>query len=123
MQKATLLSSQARRRPSGALSPQEERKLLAQRDAWLKRIDPSHLFFPLFDLMPGVSFFAKNRQGELMLMSRHNRDVYTREFVDDLGSTTEKEQAASRTRNFFNALIPPDSYNVGRFEVERHSHR
>jgi len=81
--------------------------------------------------------------------------IYTRDFIDDLGATTEKDllaysasvvpetgdqtasgrgnslatpetfnyrisgQAATRTRNFFDALVPPDTYNVGRFEESR----
>jgi len=81
--------------------------------------------------------------------------VFTRDFIDDLGATSEKDilaysasvvpetgdqtangrgnslatpetfnyrirgQAATRTRNFFEALIPPDTYNVGRFEESR----
>lgn len=71
-----MLSSLAKRRPSQPFTPRHSSELLAKRDAWLAQIDPSHLFFPLFDLMAGVSFFAKNRHGELMVMSRSNRQVY-----------------------------------------------
>lgn len=81
--------------------------------------------------------------------------VYTRDFIDDLAATSEKDimaysasavpelgdqnargksdafvkpeafnyrirgQAATRTRNYFDALVPPDSYNIGRFEEAR----
>jgi AraC-like DNA-binding protein len=42
-----------------------------QRDDWLRSVDPAFLFHRLFDLIPGVSFFAKNRKGELMFASRN----------------------------------------------------
>jgi AraC-like DNA-binding protein len=48
---------------------------LAKRDAWLHEIDPAHLFHRLFEVIPGVYFFAKNRCGELMFLSRNNRDL------------------------------------------------
>jgi AraC-like DNA-binding protein len=75
MPNATLSSPLARLTP-GELTAAERKARVAERDAWVAQIDPSHLFHPLFDLLSGVSFFAKNRRGELMLMSRSNRDVY-----------------------------------------------
>jgi AraC-like DNA-binding protein len=48
----------------------------AQRDAWLREVDPVSLFHPLFDHIPGVFFFAKNRVGEMMFLSRGNREIY-----------------------------------------------
>jgi AraC-like DNA-binding protein len=50
--------------------------MLAKREAWLREIDPLHLFHRLFDLIPGVYFFAKNRAGELMLTSQASRRLY-----------------------------------------------
>src|SRR5687768_5814947 len=81
MPKATTPRSLARPHQPGPLTAAERKARLARRDAWLAQINPAHLFFPLFDLLTGVSFFAKNRQGELMLMSRSNRSVY--HAVDD----------------------------------------
>ncbi len=49
--------------------------LLKKRDAWLGDIDPAHLFHRLFDVIPGVYFFAKNRRGELMFLSQNNREI------------------------------------------------
>ncbi len=57
------------------LAASNQKTLLARRDAWLREIDPAHLFHRLFDVMPGVYFFAKNRQGELMFLSRSNREI------------------------------------------------
>ncbi|HEX9048274.1 MAG TPA: AraC family transcriptional regulator, partial [Verrucomicrobiae bacterium] len=56
------------------MSASKKQELLAARDAWLQQIDPSSLFHRLFDLIPGVYFFAKNRRGELMFLSRATRD-------------------------------------------------
>lgn len=58
------------------MTARQRRTRLSQRDVWLTQIDPAHLFYPLFDLLSGVSFFAKDRAGKLMLMSRSNRAVY-----------------------------------------------
>jgi AraC-like DNA-binding protein len=49
--------------------------LLAKRDAWLREIDPTDLF-RLFDTMPGVQFFAKNRHGEVMFWCDAVRKAY-----------------------------------------------
>jgi len=43
--------------------------LLRKRAAWLRQINPAQLF-SLFDLMPGVHFFAKNQRGETMYLCR-----------------------------------------------------
>src|SRR5215207_9964907 len=76
MPNATLFAPLTRRQPSAPLTAAQRQARLARRNEWLAQIDPAHLFYPLFDLLSGVSFFAKNRQGELMLMSRSNRAVY-----------------------------------------------
>ena len=47
---------------------------VAKRDAWLREIDPGCQFHLLFDLIPGVYFFAKDRQGEFMFLGRNNRE-------------------------------------------------
>lgn len=58
------------------LTPAQRKALLAKRNKWLGQIDPSDLFYPLLDLLPGVYFFAKNLQGELMLSGARHREVY-----------------------------------------------
>ncbi len=63
-------------RPPRQLTPSLRKALLAKRDAWLQQIDPASLFHPLFDLLPDVYFFAKNRRGELMFLSRKSLELY-----------------------------------------------
>jgi AraC-like DNA-binding protein len=58
------------------LTPAQREALLARRNQWLGQIEPSCLFYPLFDLLPGVYFFAKNRQGELMLSAARSLKLY-----------------------------------------------
>jgi AraC-like DNA-binding protein len=54
------------------VTPRLRESLLAKRDAWLREIDPAHLFHRLFEVIPGAHFFAKNRKGELMFASRNS---------------------------------------------------
>jgi hypothetical protein len=58
------------------LTSAQREALLARRNEWLNQIEPSSLFYPLLDLVPGVYFFAKNRQGELMLSGARNLKMY-----------------------------------------------
>jgi AraC-like DNA-binding protein len=58
------------------LDERKRKALVAKRDSWLREIDPSCLFHSLFDLIPGVYFFAKNRQGELMFTCKASRSLY-----------------------------------------------
>jgi len=74
-------SPKSPRRTALRTIPIARKALLAKRDAWLREIDPDHLFHRLFDAIPGVYFFAKNRRGELMLLSRGNREI--RHIQDD----------------------------------------
>jgi AraC-like DNA-binding protein len=57
-------------------SPAQRKKVLAQREAWLRQIDPASLFHRLFDALPGLQFFAKNRRGELMFVNRENFEKF-----------------------------------------------
>jgi AraC-like DNA-binding protein len=58
-------------------SPAKQKALQAKRDAWVRQIDPAHLFHRLFDLIPNIYFFAKNRQGELMFSNQATqRDIH-----------------------------------------------
>jgi transcriptional regulator GlxA family with amidase domain len=58
------------------LTKVRRRKILAERDAWLRQADPSCSFHRLFDVIPGLQFFAKNRQGKMMFVSQGNRDKF-----------------------------------------------
>jgi AraC-like DNA-binding protein len=57
-------------------SPARRREILAQREAWLRQIAPASLFHRLFDVMPGLQFFAKNRRGEMMFVNRANFEKF-----------------------------------------------
>jgi AraC-like DNA-binding protein len=81
MQKTTPSGSAARKRGSTTQQRRKRTARLKKRDTWLQAIDPDHLFHRLFDALPGVYFFAKNRQGEFMFLSRSNRDRCR--FADD----------------------------------------
>lgn len=64
-------------RPQSKASPlaaslERTAQRLAKRNAWLQEIDPASLLHGLFDLIPSAYFFVKNRQGELMFLSRNN---------------------------------------------------
>jgi AraC-like DNA-binding protein len=61
---------------------------LAQREAWLRQIAPASLFHALFDHLPGLHFFAKNRRGETMFSSESVRKLYgLRDEADVIGLT------------------------------------
>jgi hypothetical protein len=66
MRKATSAGHEKASGSKRQVAPKLRKQLLAKRDAWLGEIDPAHLFHRLFDVIPGVHFFAKNRKGELM---------------------------------------------------------
>jgi AraC-like DNA-binding protein len=53
-----------------------EKRLLAQREAWVHQIAPTNLFHNLFDLIPGTYFFAKNRRGQIMFTCAASRRLY-----------------------------------------------
>ena len=58
------------------IRPARREKSLAERDEWLRQIDPAGSFHRLFDAIPGVQFFAKNRRGQMMLVNRGIRDKF-----------------------------------------------
>lgn len=58
------------------LTSARRKTLQAKRDTWLSDIDPACLFHRLFDVIPGIFFFAKNRQGEIMFLNQSNLDLY-----------------------------------------------
>jgi AraC-like DNA-binding protein len=75
MQKPTIFAPrQTKQRPCHTAA--QLAVLRRQRDAWLKQVAPGSLFHPLFDLIPNVYFFAKNRRGQTMFSSRNVLDLY-----------------------------------------------
>jgi len=62
--------------PLPPVVPARRREILAERDAWLRQIDPACLFHRLFDAIPGLQFFAKDQRGKLMFMNRANLHKY-----------------------------------------------
>lgn len=67
MRNATSLRPQAQRKQR---SPAAVKTLERERAEWLARIKPESLFQRLFDYLPGVYFFAKDRRGRTMFVSR-----------------------------------------------------
>ncbi|HRX54032.1 MAG TPA: helix-turn-helix domain-containing protein [Verrucomicrobiales bacterium] len=65
MRNATPLKPRERpRRPDSEID-----RLRGERTRWMATLEPTLLFHKLFDHIPGVYFFAKNRQGRLMFAS------------------------------------------------------
>jgi AraC-like DNA-binding protein len=65
MRNATMLKP--RERPERTTA--EMRRWKKVREGWVGELEPTGLFHRLFDHVPGVSFFAKNREGHLMFAS------------------------------------------------------
>jgi len=66
----------------------EIRRWQGLREGWVASIDPSSHFHRLFDHIPGLHFFAKNREGHLMFASRGLRERYAmRDEAEILGMT------------------------------------
>lgn len=76
MQKATSVTPVTWVRPPAKVTSAQRKARRQKREDWLKQIDPAQHFHRLFDLIPGVRFFAKNRAGELMYLSASHREVY-----------------------------------------------
>ena len=74
--------------PAQSPSEMTARRLLAERDAWVREIEPSVHFHQVIDLLPGVYFFAKNRRGEAMFVSRSILERYgMTDEIEMLGKT------------------------------------
>ena len=84
--------------PAKPLPPKRQKRALKKRQAWLRAIDPNHLFHKLFDFLPGLHFFAKNSEGEAMFSSRGILDLYgfreEKEIVDLTDFDLAPEQMA-----------------------------
>lgn len=66
----------------------EVRRWVKRREAWVASIDPASHFHRLFDRIPGLHFFAKDRDGHLMFASRGLRERYSmRDESEILGRT------------------------------------
>ncbi|MBB5036721.1 AraC family transcriptional regulator [Prosthecobacter dejongeii] len=73
MRNATLLKPRTlHQRPQGVV-----RRWQQERDRWVATLAPTSLFHRLFDHIPGVYFFAKNREGHLMFASEGLRLRYS----------------------------------------------
>lgn len=59
------------------------------RDRWVATLAPSALFHPLFDHIPGVHFFAKNRDGHLMFASEGLRLRYSMQDESEILGMTD----------------------------------
>jgi AraC-like DNA-binding protein len=75
------------------LPPKARRMALRKRRAWLRGIDPNALFHKLFDLLPGLHFFAKNAEGETMFSSRGILDLYGFGDEDEIVGLTDFDLA------------------------------
>ncbi|MFT5471111.1 MAG: AraC-like DNA-binding protein [Verrucomicrobiales bacterium] len=60
-----------RRRPRNVVAALEK-----ERAAWVQELAATSLFYKLFDHLPGVFFFAKDRQGRSMFVSRSILELY-----------------------------------------------
>ena len=76
MRKTTPLTPKTTQDAVPSRAGSELADLLRLRKSWLAEIDPQSLFHKLFDLLPGVYFFAKNRRGEVMFVSRSVLELY-----------------------------------------------
>jgi AraC-like DNA-binding protein len=69
-------------------SAPEIRRWQRRRDSWIASIAPSCHFHRIFDHLPGLHFFAKDREGHLMFASRGLRERYSmRDESEILGLT------------------------------------
>lgn len=63
-------------------------RLRAEREAWVAKLEPTALFYRLFDYLPGIHFFAKDARGRLMFASRGLLERYhMRSELEILGQT------------------------------------
>jgi AraC-like DNA-binding protein/PAS domain-containing protein len=72
----TILMPNATQLPAAARSIADVRRQLALREEWLRDIAATSQFHCIFDNLPGLHFFAKDRQGRLMFLSRSIRERY-----------------------------------------------
>lgn len=104
MTNATPYSPKTRLHPLRRRRAVERRRWLSRRESWLRDIAPTSSFHALFDNLPGLHFFAKNRRGQLMFLSRGIRERYGLREEDEVVGLTDFDlnpdgMAASYTRD------------------------
>lgn len=85
MRNATLLKP----RPLQRRSLTVIKRWQQERQRWLGTLAPTSLFHQLFDHIPGVYFFAKNREGHLMFASEGLRARYSMQDESDILGMTD----------------------------------
>ncbi|MSU50653.1 MAG: TonB-dependent receptor [Opitutus sp.] len=92
----------------------------------------------LKDVASAVGVYSRDLIDDLAAVSEKDLMAYSASAVPEIGDQTAsgkpglvsisppesfgfriRGQAATRTRNYFDALVPPDSYNIARFEEAR----
>lgn len=76
-------------RPRAPRAAAEIRRWQAQRRRWLEAVGPDAGLHRLFDHIPGVHFFAKNRDGHLMFASEGLRRRYAMQHEDEILGMTD----------------------------------
>ncbi len=76
MKKNAALIPMTWRQPLQRMTPEQRLALWERREGWLREIDPDSLFHRLFDLLPGVHFFAKKRGRGIMFLSQSLREIH-----------------------------------------------
>lgn len=85
MRNATLLKPRPQQQRPASVIRRWER----ERRQWLAGLEPSSLFHRLFDHIPGVYFFAKNRDGHLMFASEGLRQRYSMQDESEILGMTD----------------------------------
>lgn len=121
----------------------EVRTWEAVRNTWMAEIEPTSHFHRLFDHIPGLHFFAKNREGHLMFASRGlrerysmrdeseilgmtdfdlNPDLMARAYVDDDGRLLSGEaEVIERLELWWDSQGMPDWFMVTKLPIRNHS--
>lgn len=74
-----------------------ERSMFNVRTLFLRAIAPDSQFYLLFNHLPGISFFAKNKRFQIVCANRH--------FVESLGCKTEEELIGKEDFDLFPARL------------------
>ena len=88
MRKATLLKPHLGRDPRGR---KVLRELERQRSEWLCSLAPTSLFHRLFDHLPGVYFFAKDKRGRTMFVSQGILERYRMKSEQEMLGLTDRD--------------------------------
>lgn len=89
-------------RPVPRQLPKTQRQTrLSKRESWLRKIDTAHLLHHFFNLFPSLLFFAKNKEGELMLMSPNLRQLCHIQHDADVVGLTDFDLSPTRMAESF----------------------